>query len=54
MDNEFEDIISSHPEEPEPVPSRDKHPNLFWLGITATIGGGLGLMRWLADFLIGN
>ena len=26
MDNEFEYITSSHPEEPEPVPFRDKHP----------------------------
>ena len=54
MDNEIEYITSSSPEEPEPVPFRDKHPNLYWIGITATIGGGLGLMRWLASFLIGG
>ena len=56
MDNEFEYITSSHPEtaEPESVPFRDKHPNLFWLGIAAATGGGLGLMRWLASFLIGG
>ena len=53
-DNEIEYITSSHPEEPEPVPFREKHPNLFWLGIAAATGGGLGLMRWMADFLIGN
>ena len=52
MDNEFEYITSSHPEEPEPVPFREKHPNLFWFGITIATGGGLGLMRWLADFLV--
>lgn len=54
MDNEIEYITSSSPEEPEPVPFRDKHPNLFWLGIAAATGGGLGLMRWLASFLIGG
>ena len=56
MDNEFEYITSSHPEtaEPEPVPFRDKHPNLFWFGITIATGGGLGLMRWMAEFLIGG
>ena len=53
MDNEFDYILSSHSEEPEPVPFRDKHPNLFWLGVAAATGGGLGLMRWLASFLIG-
>ena len=54
MDNEIEYITSSHPEEPEPVPFREKHPNLFWLGVAAATGGGLGLMRWLAEFLIGG
>ena len=54
MENKFDYILSSHSEEPEPVPFRDKHPNLFWFGITIATGGGLGLMRWLADFLIGN
>ena len=54
MDNEIEYITSSSQEEPEPVPFRDKHPNLFWLGVAATIGGGLGLMRWLAEILIGG
>ena len=54
MENEFDYILSSHSEEPEPVPFREKHPNLFWLGIAAATGGGLGLMRWLASFLIGG
>ena len=52
MDNEIEYITSSSPEEPEPVPFREKHPNLFWFGVTVATGGALGLMRWLADFLV--
>lgn len=38
MDNEFEYITSSHPNEPEPVPFREKHPNLFWFGVTVAAG----------------